>query len=137
MTRRLAARPADPETGAYDSAKCPRGCGDDLVFRSNSLLGGVTESCCPTCGTPWTAIPRRRLVAPPVDTIGVTAEAPLRTQVLAALPETLEDAVESGPFCAQFGPRASTAERVLAGLRLEGLVESEGRGARRLVWRAA
>lgn len=131
MTRPLAPRPSAADAGTTDSVRCPRGCGSDLAFRSNSLKGGITEQCCYRCGTPWIAVPRRVLPRP-VAAATIGDDTPL-----AALPDCIEEAVLSRPFCDGFGARATAARRALFQLRADGQVESRRDGQGLRVWRAA
>ena len=130
--------PAASDEGTLDSAKCPRGCGALLRFRSNPQKFGRTESRCDTCGTPWTPVKptvevpaferpdddsddsraaKLRLASPPLRAVGAT---PVRGPM--AVTRGLPVAPKPAPKVAEptRTKRAPAREQVLSVLPVDG-----------------
>ena len=126
--------PAAGDETTLDAAKCPRGCGAMLRFRSNPRRFGQTELRCDTCGTPWTPVTptvevpaferpdddsddgraaKLRLASPPLRAVGAT---PVRgpMAVTRGLPVAPKVELPTRP------KRAPAQERVLEVLPIEG-----------------
>lgn len=139
---RLPSPSLEPTGSPLDAAKCPRACGDYLSFRSAPLTG-ITQQCCRTCGTPWTAVPRRRLVEPPPARVKAPVDRslvdtrPMRDALLQAVPIGRPRAVRAGTLCERFGRHRTATHKVLLELRRAGAVCELKQGKHVLVWRAA
>lgn len=126
--------PAAGDETTLDAAKCPRGCGSMLSFRSNPQKFGRTESRCDTCGTPWTPVKpavevpaferpdddsedaraaKLRLASPPLRAVGATpVRGPMAVTRGVAVPPKVE--LPARP------KRAPAREQVLSVLPIDG-----------------
>lgn len=139
MTRPRPQRADDGAVQPFDTARCPRGCGDTLSFRSNPTTG-MTEQCCWTCRTPWASVPRRYVVGPTTEYTDPTNDryGDKRRLVLAAVPVGFEHAARVRDICASVTQLdRTTVDRILRRLRVAELVESERTPAGIVMWREA